>query len=557
MKGFTRRDFLKMSGVTAASAAALALVGCSSKGGDNSETSTQNSTQNSSQTQQESSVLDTQEGSIIANEGTEFEMRDVVKVGIGYLFATLTPFRNTSGQRFPLVRYLYDRLAFLTDTGAYVPQGAKSWTCADDGVTWSVEIYDNITDSEGRPITAKDVKWFLDEGKARSSKPCYAKVQNVEVVDDYTVTIVMDKNLADAFEVVLESTFMINQESFEASEDEFNTRPVSSSPYVVTDFVTDVNLDFEHRDDFWQDEALEDRSLGHNIKELHLKYITEASQQQVALETSAVDAIPGINATIVDAFKDNDQYLVTMAPANNGNQLRFTGDETRLVGRDENLRKAICYAIDVDMLIQGAANGYAEKMDDFIPRTSGGWFEAYKTMDYFHYDVDLAKDYLSKSDYNGEELVLAGQSSQQRAYTIIQANCQAIGINVKLDIQDASLFTQISNDGRQWDMAMMSTGNGAANVWTQTFDGDAYEYGDQMGRHDEELTEMIHYTWQVANYTEENITKIRNYIFEHAYAYGLYLAYTLSVAKANLNIAETVFNTQGQLDIAACKYAKA
>jgi len=267
--------------------------------------------------------------------------------------------------------------------------------------------------------------------------------------------------------------------------------------------------------------------------------------------------MPGINATIVDAFKDNDNYLIAMAPANNGNQLRFTGYEERLVGRDENLRKAICYCIDVDMLIQGAANGYGEKMDDFIPRTSGGWFESYKDLDYFYYDVDLAKDYLSKSDYNNEELVLAGATSNQRAYTIIQANCQAIGINVKLDIQDNSLWTANSNDGRQWDMAMMSTGNGAANVWTQTFDGDIYEYGDQMARKDAELTEMIHYTWQVANYTEENITKIRNYIFEHAYAYGLYLGYTLSVTNAALNMAETVFNTQGQLDMAACKYAKA
>ena len=556
MKGFTRRDFLKMSGVTAASAAVLALVGCSKKGGEESQNSSQTS-ETSTQNSSESSVLDSQEGSIVADETTELEMRDSVKVGVSILFATLTPFRNTSAQRFPFVSYLYDRLAFLTDTGAYVPQGAKSWTCADDGVTWTVELYDNITDSEGRPVTADDVIWFLEEGKARGSKPCYAKVDSLEKIDDYTFNIVMNKNLADAFEVLLESTFLINRESFEASEDEFNTQPVSTSPYKVSSFVPDVNLDFVHRDDFWQDEALEDRTLGHNVKNLSMVYISEASQQQVALETKTIDAMPAIAAPIIDAFKDKEGWLVTMAPANNGQQLRFTGDETRLVGRDENLRKAICYAIDVDMLIQGAANGYGEKMDDFIPRTSGGWFESYKTLDYFHYDVALAKDYLEKSDYNGEELILSGAKSQERAYTIIQANCQAIGITVKLDIMDQSLFTQVSNDGRQWDMAMISTGNGAANVWTQTFDGDAYEYGDQMGRHDEELTNMIHETWQIANYTEENITKVRNYIFEHAYGYGLYLPYTLSVVNESLNIAETVFNTQGQLDMAACKYAKA
>ena len=435
-----------------------------------------------------------------------------------------------------------------------MPQGAKSWTVAEDGVTWTVELFDGITDSEGRSVTAKDIVWFITQSQEQNTKPCFKKLKSVTAIDELTVEMVFSQNMADSFEVCLESTFLINQESYEASADGFASKPISTSPYVVTEFLENNKMNFKLRDDYWQTEE-QDPELAHNIEVINYIFISEASQQQIALETGTIDMMPGINATVVGAFQNNDNYLVAMGASNNGNQLLFTGYEERLVGRDENLRKAICYAIDVDMIIQGAANGYGEPMDDFTPRTSSGWFESFKSMDYFHYDEALAKDYLSKSDYNNEELILAGSSSYQKAYQIIQACCQAVGINVKLDLQDQALWTANSNDGRLWDMCFRNTGNGAANMWSQNIDGDVYEYGDAMARKDQELTDMVHFTWQNANYTEENITKIRNYLFDHAYIYGIYLPYTLSVLNKDLGVAETVFQTQGQIDPAACKFA--
>lgn len=533
----------------------ISLVACSGNGSSDNNTNNSGATGNNDPISI-SQGSDAQIGAISAESGTEFVTCEKVTMGVTLLFPTLVPFRNTGGQRFPIVRYLYDRLAYVNDEGKYVPQGAKSWEVADDGVTWTVELYDYITDSEGNHITADDVIWFIEESQARAMKPCFANIASVEKLSDDKLTITMKEDIADAFEIILESTFLISRAAYEASEDGFATKPISASPYVVTDFQPDSSITFTLRDDYWQDSDLEDRSIGHNVKELTLVLIGEASQQQIALETDTIDIMPYINASIVGSFVDNDQYLVCMAPGNNGMQLRFTGWEESIVGRDENLRKAICYCINTDMLIKGAASGYAEPMYDFIPRTSAGYLSKWENEAYFHYDLEKAKEYLAASDYNNEELILAGSPAFQKVYTIIQACCQAIGINVKLDIKDKSIWTVDDNDGRLWDMAAIQTGNGAANIWSQIFDGNLHEYGDQMARNDPELTEMIHYTWKNANYTADNIDQIHTYIFDHAYAYGLYLPYTLSVARSDLNIAETVFNNQGMLDIAACKFAK-
>jgi len=550
MKELTRRSFLKCAGVTTLGVTAMAaLTACGSK--TTPETQATEATVSGAELE-----MGQQEGAIHAEEGTEFVEIESAAMGTIWMAPTLTPFRNTAMQRGLIIRYLYDRLAYLNSMGEYVPQGAKSWTVGEDGVTWTVELYDYITDSAGNPITVDDVIWFINTSNERATKPCFKKIQAMEKVDDYTMKIIMDKDLADAFQVILESTFMISQKSFEASADEMNTDVISASSYVVSDFKVDNSLTWTKRDDYWQKEELIDPSLASNVKQVTQILIAEASQQQIALETGTIDVMPGINASIVDAFQGNDDYFVTMTPANNNNSLMFSGDKSKLIANDLNLRKAICYAIDTQGLVDGAAKGYGEVAWDFIPRTSGGFQESWVGAEYYQYDPEKAKECLAASTYKGEELSLAGQSTSSNIFTIIQAYCQAVGINIKMDLKDTALWSAEMFDGRKWDMCMISTGNGGANMWTQFLDGDAYEYGDSLANQDPVLNDMIHFTWQNANYTPENINKVHEYLTENCIIYGLYLGYTLSVASAKLNIAETQFNNQGWLDICACKFAK-
>ena len=86
-----------------------------------------------------------------------------IKIGTSESWETLTPFRTTQSQYASMVRLIYDRLAYQTADNEYIPQVAKSWEVDDDGVTWNVEIYDYVEDSEGNHITASDIVWMLEE----------------------------------------------------------------------------------------------------------------------------------------------------------------------------------------------------------------------------------------------------------------------------------------------------------------------------------------------------------------------------------------------------------
>ena len=94
-------------------------------------------------------------------------------------------------------------------------------------------------------------------------------------------------------------------------------------------------------------------------------------------------------------------------------------------------------------------------------------------------------------------------------------------------------------------------GNGLVNVWSNRFDNTAYADGDAMSRHDDELQQLLEFTWQVANFTDENKTKVHQYIIDQAYAYGLFLAFLTTVSRADIPITSPLIASSGEIDYPA------
>ena len=269
-----------------------------------------------------------------------------ITIGTSDAWDTLTPIRTTQSQYSSMVRLLYDRLAFKTADNKYIPQVAKSWKVDADGVTWNVEIYDYVEDSAENHITADDIVWMLQESMKQKLKPCYNKIASVEKTGDYTLKIIMKQDIVDAFETVLTSTYVVSKKAYEESADAFATKVVSTSPYTVTEFVSGSHIIFQKRDKYWQKDELIDPALASNLDTITYKVIKEAAQQQVALETGTVDVFDTISASIVPAFEGNNSYEIVKLPSSNGMQLFYSGDPSRIIAKNENLCKAISYAID-------------------------------------------------------------------------------------------------------------------------------------------------------------------------------------------------------------------
>ncbi|MDE7331625.1 MAG: ABC transporter substrate-binding protein [Lachnospiraceae bacterium] len=447
-----------------------------------------------------------------------------VNIGYGTVIDSLTPFRANVANDSPYFVQLYETLGVLDGNREMQPYAAKSWETSDDGFTYTIEIWDTISDSAGNKITAADIVWFIEESKARALKPIFAKVDSVTQTGDYTLELKLTDNKFGTIDTILMDVFVVSKAAFEASSDEFGSSVVSTSPYVCTEFTASASISFERRDDYWQDIENLPECVRPLQKKVNYKLITEASQLGIALETGEIDMAINIATETGSQFVDNDNFVVDLSDGRSGWQVFFSGADTSPAANDVKLRQAICYGIDAQGLIAGLCSGYATQMWDVCSPFTVGFNENWKNESYYDYDLEKAKALLAESDYNGETLTILSSSSAtaSRLAQLLQNYLVAMDIKCEVNSVDMALYTSIRLDGTQYDMVINTVGEySLADNWSIRFDPAAYATGDATSRHDYDLAELIYKTWTLDGFTEENINEVHEYLKESAIAYGL------------------------------------
>jgi len=481
-----------------------------------------------------------------------------LKVGIGIGWDTLTPFRGNIGNDAEFAHVLYESLAVQDSTSKFVPCVAKSWNSADGGTTYDVEIYDYVKDSQGNSIKASDIVWFIQEAQKAAQKPIFSQVASVEAAGDYKFTVKMKKSMVGSIENLLVDTFVISKSAYEASSDKFASNVVSTSPYLMKQFVSGSSISFEKRSDYWQKPELTAPTSKANVDKITYKIITEASQMGISLETGDIDIARRIDPNTGKQFEKNDKYKIVMGHEPHGYQLFFSGDPSKAVNSLE-LRQAICYCIDSQGVIDGALAGYGTVMHDVCAEGLVGYDEAWNSEDYYNYNVEKAKELIAKSGYKGEKLSLLSTSSTtfQRVAQIMQGYMQAVGINCTLDIRDNADYTASRLDGKQYDIVINHVGSTSgylAATWSIRFDSHAYNTGDATSRHDDKMDELLYKTWTLNGYTKDNINEVHKYLKDNAIAYGMAQPQVMDIYNSKIGMTKEVLNERGQLEITACEF---
>ncbi len=115
---------------------------------------------------------------------------------------TFNPIIANDGTSYAVInQMLPDFIGVDSETVQYMG-GAKgalveSWDIAEDGVTYTFHLRDDMIWSDGVPITANDVAWFLDavlSGETSSPRQeLIDRVAGYEIVDDNTLNIVFNE----------------------------------------------------------------------------------------------------------------------------------------------------------------------------------------------------------------------------------------------------------------------------------------------------------------------------------------------------------------------------
>src|SRR5690606_12811646 len=86
----------------------------------------------------------------------------------------------------------YDRLTELTPDGEVIPMLAESWEFTDDDTVLRLDLRQDVVFHDGEPFNAEAVKANIERGQTLETsavKPDLASIEEVVVVDDYTVEL--------------------------------------------------------------------------------------------------------------------------------------------------------------------------------------------------------------------------------------------------------------------------------------------------------------------------------------------------------------------------------
>lgn len=379
----------------------------------------------------------------------QVSVRDTLSIAVSGDSGTLLPNGMTPGFA-SVANQFCEPLWKYTNDGTMVFVLATSIDNIDT-LVWTVHLRDDVTFSNGKKFTAKDVMFSIDFFKAYVvGQYRELHLEDSRIIDDYTVELHFDP-YPYAMAFAISSLYMYNEETFDA--DEFVTNPIGTGPYVVTEYVMNSHLYMKARDDYWGGKAM--------IENLVFRVFNEDAQRVNAIQSGLVDisTIPNQDIDFVSTLSDYtvDKYYTNSAP-----NLTYNMNPVSIMN-NRDARIAVSHALNRDAVIKLVYFDFATLLHNPISTNCIG-FEAGIMDDLspvysIGYNVDLAREYAEKAGIVGKDLVAItnGIPAYITTAEILQDNLKDIGVNLIINNYDAASYQSVQEDPTMYDIAISGT----------------------------------------------------------------------------------------------------
>ena len=459
MKRISRRNFLKVAGV---SAAALGLAACG--GSKSGSTATSGSTAGSTA------------GGINTAGFT---------VQYGPNPETMDPALNSAIDASNTIITIFEPLLLINENNEVVGGQAESWEASEDGLTWTFTMRDGLKWSDGTDLTAKDFEYSFKrmanpDTAAPYAETCLGMIDgfdaaqagdtdalNVKASDDgKTLTIVLsypcsyfDKMAAfAAMSPVQQATVEANGDSWCSSAETF----VSNGPYMITDWTPSERIVLTKNPNYvggWDSSKIvSDTITLLLLEDSSAAFAAYNSGEAVLIKDVPTDEIPSLTKA-----EDGGDFYVDTILGTYYVSMNLQHDAFK----DAKVRKALALAIDRDYvantIMQGtysaASNlvgpGIVDAQGYFYDNANGG--SPYIAADY-EANMAEAKKLLEEAGYpNGEGYPTIEYSTNDSGYHVplaeyLQQTWGDLGITLTINKMEWSSFTPARRAG-EYDVA--------------------------------------------------------------------------------------------------------
>jgi peptide/nickel transport system substrate-binding protein len=359
----------------------------------------------------------------------------------------------------------------LTDqdphTGEIIPWLAKRWQISDDALSYTFQLREDVSFSNGERFDAQAVKTAFDSNKAFVKElpttfgaTYLAGYEHAEVLDDFTVKLVLSRPNAGFLQATSTTNLAIlAPASYTLSATQRSLgKIIGSGPFVLEHYTPEVGARLIKRKDYaWASANLKNQGAAH-VDAVEVSFIPENSVRNGLFLQGQVDILwPRIPFSEVDLRLLRAKGATIQSRPLPGPALNFFANvrEGRVLA-DKRLRLALQKAIDRKVYASTLYNSDYPAVRSVYDTTTPYFKD--QTHKLTH-DLAGAERLLDEAGWLRAEdgyrykegqrlsLLLNSDGSEEGGYELIQDQLRRVGIELRLNILTRAEWTVANNQG--------------------------------------------------------------------------------------------------------------
>lgn len=328
---------------------------------------------------------------------------------------------------------------------------------SEDGLTYTINLRDDLTWSDGSPLTANDFQYSLrrlfdpEAGATGYYYSFYTAIEGAEAastgegalddvevtaIDDTTLEIKLSQRLPTLLTLLaMWPAYPVPQDVIEEHGEAWTEAGnlIGNGPYVLSEWQHDDHITVTANENYWGDDKP-------TVQTIEFRMIPEESVALIAYQNDELDLVP-IPLPDTASFEDHAEQvkyaeLTTFAWEFNNTVPPFDNPD---------VRKAFSAATDRETYIQSVRGGVGQASTSWLPPGLPG-YEPSRGQDY-DFDPDKAKQFLADAGFpNGEGLpditltIAESEAGRLTAEFLQQQIKQNLGVDIEIEELESATY---------------------------------------------------------------------------------------------------------------------
>ena len=392
------------------------------------------------------------------------EVKDVMHVALTGQPPTLEPAMTAGTTTKQTAKHLYETLYTLNSNYQPVPMLAESYEMSEDGKKYTFKLREGVKFHNGKEMKSEDAVASMNRWIAfsPSAKETFGDAR-FESDGDYTVFVELAKPNSETLDVMAspkQFAGIMPKEIIDGAGPEGVKEYIGTGPFQFEEWKQDQYIKYSKFEGYQPLDSPADGLSGKKealVEELYFDIVTDASTRLAGLQTGEYD---------VSYSVPEDSYEQVKADPSIKTYMNLSGNLSLIYNKeggaftDVNMRKAVNALIDSEEMMIGAKThpDLYELDNGYMHKTQKNWYTDAGKEEYNQANIELAKEYLEKTSYNGEELVILATREynyQYNASVILKEQLARVGINARLDVYDWPTWLEKEKDPANWDLLVI------------------------------------------------------------------------------------------------------